>query len=149
MTKEEGEKAGVENHRLYFRTYNDKANLAPPADKSDWFKLESVDLGNGPGWFGASFTAGDSVGVVTQWKWPDPLAGVTGPTSTRSPPRSGGGEWRKNVQAKAWVGYAVAKALELDLDQQGRQGQGCRDDQGVARLQARWSWSRGRTKTGR
>ena len=48
MSKEEGEKAGVENHRLYFRTYNDKANLAPPADKSDWFELKSVDLGNGP-----------------------------------------------------------------------------------------------------
>ena len=48
MSKDEGEKAGVENHRLYFRTYNDKANLAPPADKSDWFELKSVDLGNGP-----------------------------------------------------------------------------------------------------
>ena len=25
MTKEEGERAGVDNHRLYYRTYNDKA----------------------------------------------------------------------------------------------------------------------------
>ena len=49
MSKDEGEKTGVQNHRLYFRTYNDKANLAPPADKSDWFELKSVDLGNGPG----------------------------------------------------------------------------------------------------
>jgi hypothetical protein len=38
MTKEEGEKAGVENHRLYFRTFDDKPNLQPPADTSDWFK---------------------------------------------------------------------------------------------------------------
>jgi RecA-family ATPase len=54
MSKEEGERAGVENHRLYFRTYNDKANLQPPADKSDWFKLAS-----GMGWQGRSGGAGD------------------------------------------------------------------------------------------
>jgi hypothetical protein len=59
MTKEEGGKAGVENHRLYFRTYDDKPNLTPPADTSDWFKLKSVSLGNGP-------NGGDSVGVVTK-----------------------------------------------------------------------------------
>ena len=38
MSKDEGERAGVENHRLYFRAYNDKANLAPPADASDWYR---------------------------------------------------------------------------------------------------------------
>ena len=48
MTKDQEDSAGVENHRLYFRTYNDKANLAPPADASDWFKLESVHLGHAP-----------------------------------------------------------------------------------------------------
>ena len=73
MSKDEGGKAGVENHRLYFRTLNDKANLQPPADKSDWFKLQSVDLPNGH--LGGP---GDSVGVVTPWKWPDPLDGITG-----------------------------------------------------------------------
>lgn len=44
MSKEEGDRAGVGSHRPYFRTYNDKANLQPPADKSDWFRLASVDL---------------------------------------------------------------------------------------------------------
>ncbi len=63
LLKKHGKRQNVENHRLYFRTYNDKANLQPPADKSDWFKLESVSLGNGP--LGA---AGDSVGVVIQWQ---------------------------------------------------------------------------------
>jgi hypothetical protein len=85
MTREEGGKAGVENHRLYFRTYNDKANLAPPADRSDWFRLESVDLGNGPvvtvGVLGdgtrLDVAGGDSIGVVTRWNWPDAMAGVT------------------------------------------------------------------------
>ena len=69
MSKDEGEKAGVDNHRLYFRTYNDKANLAPPVEKSDWFELKSVDLGNGPRMVvgGVGFSPGDSVGVVKPW----------------------------------------------------------------------------------
>ena len=39
---------------FYFRSFNGKRNFAPPADQSDWFKLESIDLRNG-----------DNVGVVT------------------------------------------------------------------------------------
>jgi hypothetical protein len=64
------DKAKVDNPRLYFKTYNDKANLTPPAEGSDWYKLVSVDLGNGP-----KGMPGDSVGVVAKWEWPDlPLA---------------------------------------------------------------------------
>src|SRR5262249_21974965 len=109
--------AGVENHRLYFRTYDDKPNLHPPADKSDWFKLESVDLGNGP-FLG---TSGDSMGVVTHWQWPDPTAGITGAdfdkvaaVIKRGTPECG--KWRENAQAKAWVGHAVAEALKLNVN---------------------------------
>lgn len=109
MSKEEGERAGVENHRLYFRTLNDKANLQPPADKSDWFKLESVDLCNGP-----LGSPGDSVGVVTQWTWPDPLAGITGADFDKVARVIRAGKWRENVQASAWVGKAVAEALDMD-----------------------------------
>ena len=117
MSKEEGEKAGVQNHRLYFRTYNDKANLAPPADKSDWFELKSVDLGNGPGMEvgGVKFNApGDSVGVVQVWQWPDPLAGMTGQDFEKVAAVIRRGKWRENAQAKAWVGHAVAEALGMD-----------------------------------
>ena len=46
MSKQEAENAGVENPRSYFRTFVDKANLAPPAETSEWFHLKSVDLGN-------------------------------------------------------------------------------------------------------
>lgn len=105
MSSEEGDKAGVENHRLYFRAYSDKANLSPPADKSDWFKLENVELANG-----------DHVGVVTQWQWPDPLAGVTGADFDKVAAVIRGGRWRENVQASAWVGRAVAEALELNVE---------------------------------
>ena len=111
MTESEGVKAGVENHRLYFKTFNDKANLQPPADKSDWFRLVSVDLGNGP-----LSGPGDSVGVVTAWEWPDPLAGITGADFDRVANVIRAGKWREHPQAAAWVGNAVAEALDLDTD---------------------------------
>src|SRR4051812_22912985 len=96
MGKDEAAKAGVENHRLYFRTYSDKVNLTPPVEKSIWFKLIGVPLWNGPledefapivegkttpdtmfTVIGQRPGPGDNVGVVTRWHWPDPRAGVT------------------------------------------------------------------------
>lgn len=111
MTAEEGERAGVENHRLYFRTMSDKANLAPPVDKSDWYRLESVDLGNGGG-----CAPSDHVGVVVPWKWPDALAGVTVEHLRAAQQIVSKGKWRENVQSKDWVGRAVAQAMKLDPD---------------------------------
>jgi RecA-family ATPase len=35
MTENEGEKAGVTNHRSYFRVFADKGNMSPPAEVSD------------------------------------------------------------------------------------------------------------------
>jgi hypothetical protein len=108
MSKEEGERAGIENHRLYFRTFNDKANLAPPVDQSDWFQLKSVELGNG-------FFGGDSVGVVTPWTWPDPIADITDKDWADVAAAVRCGRWRENSQARDWVGIPVAEALNLDL----------------------------------
>jgi hypothetical protein len=110
MNKEEGEKAEVDNHRLYFRTYNDKANKTPPANKSDWFKLVSVDLCNGPP--GKS----DLIGVVRQWEWPDAMAGMTAADFDKVAAAIRAGKWRESSQAKAWVGRAVADALRLNAD---------------------------------
>lgn len=112
MTKEQAEKAGVENHRLYFQTFNDKANLTPPAESSDWFKLENIDLGNGPLLDGMG---GDKIGVVVAWQWPDYLASVTGADFERVAVVIRGRRWRKDVQSPAWVGNAVAQALGLDI----------------------------------
>jgi hypothetical protein len=121
MTSEEAERAGVEQRRLYFRVDNGKANLAPPpTDRSSWFKMASVDLGNGQPLTVGGLGIGtqldsDSVGVVTAWQWPDPLAGVTTAdlravqTEVRST-----GPWRENVQAHDWVGKPIARVLKLD-----------------------------------
>ncbi len=74
MTKEEGEKAGIDagKERLYFRADSD-GNLAP-ASATGWFSLISVALGN------SSHTGMDDqdyVGVVIPWDWPDAFADVT------------------------------------------------------------------------
>lgn len=111
MTEQEGEKSGVENHRLHFRLYDDKPNLHPPGDKrADWYKLVSVDLPNGH--LGGP---GDSVGVVTKWEWPDLLAGVTGADFEKVASVIKGGKWRKDFRATDWVGKAVGRALQLDV----------------------------------
>ncbi len=103
MSKEDAAKAGIDNHRLYFRTYSDKANMAPPADHSDWFKLESVALGNG-----------DEVGVVVPWSWPDPFETITQQDVLRVQAAVAEREYRESVQSKDWVGYLIADVTGLD-----------------------------------
>jgi hypothetical protein len=106
MTKDQAANIGVENPWLYFRTSNDKPNLEPPVERSDWYRLVSVDLGNGP-------MGGDSVGVVTKWEFPEALAGVTAADFVKVAMVIRGGKWRESAQAKDWVGKAVAQALGL------------------------------------
>ena len=52
--------------------------------------------------------------MVTQWKWPDPLDGITGADFDKVARVIRAGKWRENVQASAWVGKAVAEALDMD-----------------------------------
>jgi hypothetical protein len=113
MTPDEGTKAGVENHREYFKVENGKANLAPPPEGKDWYRIIPVSLGNGDG---ALLDNGDSVGVVVRWKWPDPLDGITGADFDRAAAAIRAGRWKESIQAKDWVGWPIAKALGLDLD---------------------------------
>jgi hypothetical protein len=109
MSEKEAQDSGVDNPRLHFRAFNDKSNLAPPADRSDWFKIESVQLGNGPQGHG------DSVGVVTPWEWPSAFGGITTDDLFRVQKAIAGGEWRQSPTAKGWAGSAVADVLGLDL----------------------------------
>ncbi|KQT55044.1 hypothetical protein ASG52_25260 [Methylobacterium sp. Leaf456] len=111
MSPEEAKQAGVEQRRLHFRVDNGKANLAPPPEGTSWLKLASVTLGNG--FLG---TDGDSVGVVTRWKWPDPLDDVSVSDLRAAQQAVSNGRWRENIQARDWVGKAIASALQLNLD---------------------------------
>lgn len=112
MTDDEAAKAGVENRRLFFRTDNGKANLAPPSDKATWHKLVGVPLNNG-----ASGLDGDVVGVVTAWNWPDHMDGVSvGDLRVAQLAISQTGPWRADVRSSEWVGIGIAKALRIDLN---------------------------------
>jgi hypothetical protein len=109
MSELEAGRAGVEDHLRYFRVSNGKPNLVPMSKQVDWFRLESVDLGNGP--------PADHVGVVVQWQWPDAFDEIAPGTLFRVQKAIAAGEWRKDPQAKQWAGKAVAEVLHLgDLD---------------------------------
>lgn len=110
MTREEAEQAGGLATREYFRATNGKANLAPSPDKSDWFRLHSVSLGNGDP--ADVFDPGDQVGVVAPWNWPDPAVDATDAQRSRVQGIVAEGEWRADVQCgEKWIGAAVASVL--------------------------------------
>lgn len=113
MSKEDGEKSGVDNYREYFSVDNGKVNIAPPSEGKDWYRIQSVLLGNGT----ALLPDGDDVGVVVRWKWPDPTDGVTGADFESAAAAIRAGRWKENIQAKDWVGIPVARALGLNLTQ--------------------------------
>lgn len=68
MSVEEAAKAGVDElkRRLHVRIDDAKNNMAPPAGRAEWIRLESVALGNGD----EMYPMGDHVQVATEWKLP-------------------------------------------------------------------------------
>jgi RecA/RadA recombinase len=119
MTKKEAEKAGVQNHEQHFRAHLAKANMSPRLDQSEWYQLQSGDLGND-----SPKELSDQVGVVTRWEWPD-LCEALGQYDlyrvqqavSRGPGTILSGDahvgWRRDPQAPAWAGKAVAHVLGL------------------------------------
>ncbi len=97
---------GDEEKRRLFTVQDDKHNRAP-AEKAEWYRMASVDLGNFDG------EHSDNVGVVTQWTPPDAFAGVTTDHLRRVQSIVAGGEFRESNQAGNWVGFAVATVLGL------------------------------------
>ena len=110
MTADEAKKVGItDNRKRYFRVADGKNNLSLAADKVDWFRSATVELGNG-----GARDGGDQVGVV------DAVAmarsdgwGGRGKTSTRAAATSGGlsgreqpgqqlGRLRHRPGARAW-----------------------------------------------
>lgn len=111
MSDEEAAKFGIEGEerRRFFRVYDDKNNRAPPSDKSDWYRLHSVSLGNGA-------DGGDSLPVVVPWSPPDAFDGVTVDCLRRVQPALSDGTYRQDHQAKRWAGEAVADVLGMSID---------------------------------
>ncbi|WP_421366980.1 AAA family ATPase [Agrobacterium tumefaciens] len=109
MTQEEANKANVENKRLHFRVGDAKSNLAPPSDKSSWYRMVSFDLGNA-----TNERPSDNVGVATTWTWPSATEGLTAKDLLAVQKVVNAGSYKDSVQAGNWVGQAVAEALGLD-----------------------------------
>lgn len=112
MTKEEGERAGIEPDKrsFYFRTSNDKANLSPP-QSADWHRMNNVDLANG-----------DSIGVCCPWLWPDSFDGVTTGHLKRVQAAVAEGEFRADVRSKdKWIGNLISDVCDIEMPKgQGR-----------------------------
>jgi hypothetical protein len=106
MSPDEASLAGIaEDQRgFYFRVQNDKANLAP-ADKAAWYRMNNVSLDNG-----------DQVGVACPWKWPELFEGISTRHLIAVQKAVEQGEWRADVRSPEWVGFAVAKTLDLNLE---------------------------------
>jgi hypothetical protein len=112
MSKTEAKELGLGHAGSYFRSFNGKLNFAPPTDKSDWFQIVSISLGN-------DVLFGDEVGVVEAWD--HPLKGgkaVDLSMDERSEIRRAfaGSEWREDIRADMWAGKAIATALNLSVD---------------------------------
>jgi hypothetical protein len=116
MDPREAETFGITNEserRRLFTVLDDKSNRAPAAD-AEWFRIASQDVGNSTGPDDPYGDYGDNVGVVIRWTPPDAFDGLTADHLLRVQRRVDGGSWKESVQAKEWVGYAVAEALGLD-----------------------------------
>jgi hypothetical protein len=101
----------ADGRRRYFKVTDGKNNLALPLDKLDWFRSESIFLGNGDP--NDPNDRGDDMGVVTAWEWPNAMEGVSDEDIEKVKAAIRAGAWRHSSQAKDWIGHAVAKALGL------------------------------------
>ncbi len=109
MGEEEARMWGIEEERRrrFFRVYDDKNNRAPPSDKSDWYTMASVSLGNGTDGYG------DNMGVVIPWSPPDAFENVSADHLRNVQAMVAGGAYKESAQANDWVGKAVAEVLGI------------------------------------
>jgi hypothetical protein len=115
MSYEEAKTAGLESPVYYFSAKDDKQNLTLKTGGRDWYKMESVSLGNG-GTGNLSCLRSDNIGVVTRWQWPSResfVEEVTGEQLQAIKELLTAGAYRKDAQANAWAGFAVGEVLGL------------------------------------
>jgi len=118
IRRQDAKKARLPSRAGYFSAIYDKENNSPQTDQCEWYKMESVSLGNGgkgnlAGW------RGDSVGVVTRWTWPTNASFVEGVSHDQMKAIKNRlliGAHRKDVQADEWAGYVVGDVLGLGGD---------------------------------
>jgi hypothetical protein len=137
MTHEEAKAAALESPSGYFSSIDDKENLTPKTRVRDWYKMEGVSLGNG-GTGNLSCLRSDNIGVVTRWQWPTQASfveEVTGEQLQTIKDRLKDGAYRKDPQAKAWVGYVVGEVLGLGSSKEAMEGH---DKRRITRMLDTW-----------
>ena len=112
VSMEEAMKLGVSESeaRGIMRVDDGKNNLSLPAEKATYRRMLGVQLPNE-----------EYVGVAVEFKLPDLFDGVKAKHALEVQRIVGAAEekgepMRKNVQAKSWVGVAVADVLKLDME---------------------------------
>jgi len=115
ITPEDAMALGVDKHEALgiFRVDDGKANLAPPSDKAVYRRMQSVEIANG-----------EHIGVATEFKLPDLFDGVTADNARNvqklvQEAEANQTPYKANVQAKQYVGQAVAEELNLDMEKPG------------------------------
>lgn len=125
MTEEEATKYGMDEHRRYFFMMPDKQNMAPPADKRDWYQLVSVPLPNG-----------DNVAAVEKWSPPNPFDDVTVQHLEQAQREFDQGNYRESDQSPEWGGFVVARLLDIDAGE-GLRASSCSPLQKAARAKVK------------
>ncbi|GIQ76205.1 AAA family ATPase [Bradyrhizobium sp. RD5-C2] len=120
MSEKEAEKAGIDNNDRfsYFRVTSAKSNMGRRSGRSDWYRIVSVDLGNGTKW-----TPGDSVGVVERWQWPSDtfsIDEITPEHLAEIKRRIGQSPHGENAQFKDWAGRVFGEVLGLNAEKDKR-----------------------------
>jgi hypothetical protein len=120
MTEEQGQSAGVDNHKRYFSVVGDKENFSPKSSgHGDWYFMESIDLKNSGSSGNLAFMHSDQVGVPVPWQWPstaDAADSVPADKLEAIKAAIKAGSYRESAQSPEWAGIVVADVLDIDLE---------------------------------
>jgi len=129
MSEDEAENAGVKNRRLYFKESNAKPSMSPPSEAAKWYKLASYHLDNDNGQdYGAEYygeKAGDNIGVVEPWKWPDAFKQMTHVQKDIILKKLSTAEFKLKGIGENSASVMIAEVLELEIKDKSVQSQ-CR-----------------------
>jgi len=119
VTEEDAMRLGIDEReaRGIFRVDDGKANLAPPAEKAVYRRMVGVQLPND-----------EWVGVATAFDLPDPFENITNKMvldmqNIVAKAEADGEPFRASVQAKQWVGHAIAPVLKMDTENRAQKAQ--------------------------
>lgn len=148
MREDEASRFGIADpaeRRSLVRVDMGKSNRSP-AESAFWFKLVSVDLGNGE-----YPEPGDRVAAAVKWNPPDPSDGVSTRDIYKLQQAIAAGEYAENAQSVRWAGYVVAQVLGLDTDDHAHKARiksllKILIERGALKVERRWNTTKARPK---